>query len=62
MQILNMFNTGSWPTGMESVVESANSGLESADSTADSAKNPLKISLWVRAFSLPNVDLSTFDV
>ena len=47
MQILNMFNTGSRPTGMESVVESADSGLESVDSSADSVTNPLKISLWV---------------
>ena len=35
----------------ESVVESANSGIESANFTAGSAENPLKIGLWVRAFS-----------
>ena len=45
-----MFNTGSQPTGMESMVESADPDLESADSTADSATNPLKIGLWVRPF------------
>ena len=43
MQILNMFNTGRQPTGMASVVESPDSELESADSTADSATNPLKM-------------------
>ena len=31
-----MFNTGSQPTVMKSVVELANSGLESADYNADS--------------------------
>ena len=50
-QILNMFNTGSRLTGMESVVESVDSGLESA---ADSAKNLLRIGLWVRAFKSQN--------
>ena len=43
-----MFNPGSRPTITKSVVESAESGLESADSNAD----PPKISVWVRAFSL----------
>ena len=38
-------------TFVKSVVESADSGIESADSTADSAANPLKIGLWVRAFT-----------
>ena len=38
-----MFNTGSRPTITKSVVELANSGIESADSTADSAATPLKI-------------------
>ena len=33
----------------ELVVESADSGIESSDSTADSAENPLKIGLWVLA-------------
>ena len=33
----------------ELVVESANSGIESSDSTADSAEKPLKIGLWVPA-------------
>ena len=36
----------------ESLVESADSGIESADFTADSAENPLKIGLWVRAFTV----------
>ena len=42
MEILNIFNTGRWPTATKSAVESADSGIESADSTADSAANPLK--------------------
>ena len=46
-----MFNTGSWLTITKSVVEAADSGIESANSTADSAANPLKIGLWVWAFS-----------
>ena len=50
MQILNMFNTGSWPTIMKSVVESADSGLESACSSADSFADPAKDGVWVRAF------------
>ena len=33
------------------MVESADSGLESTDSTADSATNPLRIGLWIRALS-----------
>ena len=36
---------------MESVAESVNSGLEWAYSSADSATNPLKIDLWVRALT-----------
>ena len=46
-----MFDKENRPTIGKSVEESANSGIESADSTADSAENPLKIGLWVRAFS-----------
>ena len=42
-RILNMFNMESRQTITESVVESAYSGIESADSTANSAANPLKI-------------------
>ena len=38
------------PTIEKSVVESADSGIESTDSTADYASNPLRIGLWVRAF------------
>ena len=52
VDILNMCNTGSRPTITKSVVESADSGIESADSTTDSAANPLKIGLLVRAFIL----------
>ena len=45
-----MFNRKSRPTITESVVELAQSGIESADfDTADSAANPLKIGLWVQA-------------
>ena len=51
VEILNMFNTGSRPTITKLVVGSADSGIESADSTADFAANPLKIGLWVRVFS-----------
>ena len=40
-----MFDKKSWLTFVKSVVESANSGIESA-------ANPLQISLWVRAFSV----------
>ena len=47
-----MFNTGSRPSITKSVVESADSGIESANSTANSAANPLKISVWVWAFSV----------
>ena len=45
-RILNMFNMDSRPTITEPVVESDDSIPESADS----AENPLKIGLWVRAF------------
>ena len=51
-KILNMFDSGSRPTITESVVYLADSGIESDDSTANSAANSLKIGLWVRAFSL----------
>ena len=54
-KILNVFDRASWPTITESVVESADSAVESADSTADStadsSEDPVKIGLWVRAFS-----------
>ena len=46
-----MFIIGSQPTLRKSVVESANSGLESADSSADSKADPAKVSVWVRAFT-----------
>ena len=45
-----MFNTGSQLTGMESVVELADSGLKSADYSADSNANPVKVGGWMRAF------------
>ena len=44
-----MFDIDSRPTIVKSVVESADSGIESADSTADSAVNPLRIGLYARA-------------
>ena len=44
-----MFNTGSWPTIEESLVESADSGIESADSTANYTTDSAKVSVWVRA-------------
>ena len=34
------------------MLESDDSGIESADSTADSASNPLRISLWVWALRI----------
>ena len=46
VKILNMFDMESRPT----IEKSANSGIESADSTADSVIIPLKIGLWVWAF------------
>ena len=49
VEILNMFNTGSWPVIIKSVVELTNCGIESADSTANSAANSPKIGLWVWA-------------
>ena len=45
-----MFDMESRATIVKSVVESANSGIESANFTADFAINPLRIGLWVRAF------------
>ena len=53
-----MFNTGSQQIITKSVIESAHSGIESADSIADSAADPLKISLWVWALNpyLPTCD------
>ena len=47
-----MFDRVSRPTITESVEESADPAVESPDSTTDSAKNPLKIGLWVRAFTV----------
>ena len=44
-----MFDMESRPTIVKSVIESADSGIESADSTTDSAIIPLKIGLWVWA-------------
>ena len=45
VEILNMFTTGSRPTITKTVVESADSGLESADSTTNSAADPVKTGL-----------------
>ena len=46
-----MFNRsiGRQPTVMKSVVESADSRLESADYSADSNADPAKVGAWVRA-------------
>ena len=52
-RILNVFDMDSRPTIVKSVVESADSGIESAESAPDSAVNPLRIGLWVRVFSVP---------
>ena len=43
-----MFNTGSQPTITKSVVELADSALESANCSAD----PVKVGVWVRDFSV----------
>ena len=48
VKILNMLDTGSRPTITKSAVESADSELESADSTTDSPK----VGVWVRALSM----------
>ena len=45
-----MFDTQSPPNIVKSVVESADSGIESVNSTAYSAIIPLKFGLWVWAF------------
>ena len=50
VEISNMFNTGSPPTVMKLVVELADSGLLSADPSADSSADPAKVGVWVRAF------------
>ena len=47
-----MFNRESRPTITELVVALADSEVESADSTTNSTAYPVKIGLWVRAFSL----------
>ena len=48
----NMFDKESRLTFVKSVVESADSGIESAHSASVSTANPLKIGLWVPAFIL----------
>ena len=48
VQISNMFNMGSQPTGMKSVVESAESGLESADYSTDSNTDSAKVGVLVQ--------------
>ena len=45
-----MFDMDSRLTIVKSVVETADSAVESADSTTDFAADPVKIGLWVRAF------------
>ena len=47
-----MFDMESRPTIVKSVVELADPGIESADSTAVSAIIPLKIGLWVWALKV----------
>ena len=44
-----MFNTGSRPTITKSVIESADSGLESADSSPDCNTDLAKVGVWARA-------------
>ena len=50
LRILNMFDRESRPTITESMVESADSAIESASFTTDSAADPVKIDLWILAF------------
>ena len=47
-----MFNTGRRPTIIKSVVELADSGLESADSKASSNADSVKDGVWVRALKI----------
>ena len=44
-----MFDMDNRPTIVKTVAESADSGIESADSTTNPASNPLRIGLWVWA-------------
>ena len=66
-RILNMFDMDSRGTIVKWVVESADSGIELADSNADSASNPLRFGQWVRALRLietldyPVLTLDTWD-
>ena len=46
-----MFNTGSRPTITKSVVETADLGLEKADSSTDSIAYSAKVGVWVRVFT-----------
>ena len=47
-----MFDRGSWPTITESVVQSADSVVQLADSTADSSSDLARIGVWVLAVRL----------
>ena len=47
-----MFDRESRPTITESVVESADATVELADPTTDSAADPVKLGLWLRALRI----------
>ena len=49
-----MFNTGSQPTITKLVVDSADSGIELADSSAGCCPDLARIGVWVRALSFVN--------
>ena len=48
MQILIMFDIGSWQTIMKLILELANSGLEWSASSADSNADSAKVCTWSR--------------
>ena len=59
VETLNMFNIGSRSTVIKSVVQSVNSGLESANYIADSKANSVKLGMWVQAFNVAWIDYSS---
>ena len=54
-------DSNSWPIPVgQFLVETADSAIESSDSTIDSAGDPVKIGLWVWAFSISILHYSVF--
>ena len=60
VSILNVFIIGSQWTLIRSLVESADSGLELADSSANSSADPAKVDVWVWALKIFVCDISSF--